>query len=72
MITVHVVELRTEFTDIWRGSFSNFGRGTAGMDGFAGLTTFGNAEDRGVMLRPQAATMWGSEERAVLTTVTVK
>ena len=65
MITVHVVELRTEFTEIWRGSFSNFGRGTAGMDGFAGLTTFGNAEDRGVMCGPQTGTMRRSEERAV-------
>ena len=52
MITVHVLELRTEFTEIVRGIFSNFGRGTAGMDGFAGLTTFGNAEDRGVMCGP--------------------
>ena len=67
MIAVHVLELRTEFTEteIWHGSFSNFGRGTAGMDGLAGFTTFGNAEDRGVMCGPQTGTMWRSEERAV-------
>jgi len=62
MVTGHVAELCTE---ILRRGVHNFGR-------FAGLTTFGNAEDRRVMFRPQTGTIWMSEERAVFPAMTGK